>query len=175
MEQSPYTLAEVEALQTAFCDCLVRIRRALFEMSSVRPMCFLMGRGRAANDLGAACHSAPNRLPLTARALRPNLGYDDEQDTFCLGTAPLDVGALNLHEIVKTTVPPCSTVIVAEVNARSSMLWVQFGFGQPGAPGMGVVGAVVVTENGVVPFLISDAGIATLPVTVIGAGFWPGA
>ena len=108
--------------------------------------------------------------------LKPNLVYDDEQVTFCLGTAPFDVGALKVHEIVRTTVPGgCSTVIVAEVNARSSMLSVQFGFGQPGAPGTGVVGAVVVTENDVLPFLISDAGIATLPVTVIGAGFWPGA
>ena len=137
---------------------------------------FLIALRRVANDLGAAYHSAPNRLPLTARALRPNLGYDDEQDTFCLGTAPLEVGALKVHEIVKTTVPAgCSTVIVAEVNANSLMLSVQFGFGQPGAPGMGVVGAVVTTENVVVPFLISEAGIATLPVTVVGAGFCPGA
>ena len=93
-----------------------------------------------------------------------------------MATAPLDVGALKVHETVKTTVPAgCSTVIVAEVNANSSMLSVQFGFGQPGAPGMGVVGAVVVTENGVFPFLISELGIDTLPVTVVGAGFWPGA
>jgi hypothetical protein len=74
--------------------------------------------------------------------------------------------------MVKTTVPAgCSTVMVAEVNARSSIDSLQFGFGQPGAPGMGVVGATVVTANGVFPFLISLAGIATLPKTVVGAGF----
>ena len=34
-------------------------------------------------------------------------------------------------------------------------------------------GGVVVTANGVVPFFISLAGIASLPATVMGAGFCP--
>src|SRR6266496_777069 len=51
----------------------------------------------------------------------------------------------------------------------------QFGFAQSGAPAMGEVGASVVTSNGTLPLMIEPAGIAWLPLTVIGAGFWPGA
>lgn len=123
---------------------------------------------------GAACNAAPGRAH--TRRLTASQAYEDVQETSDFDTAPSAVGALKVHETVNTTTPAgCSTVIVADVNARSSMLSVQFGFGQPGAPAMGVVGATVVTENVVFPFLISLAGIATLPVTVSGAGFWPGA
>ena len=91
-------------------------------------------------------------------------------------TAPFEVGALNVQETVNTSVPAgCSTVIVAEVKAKSVMSSVQLGLGQPGAPGIGVTGPSVVTENATLPFLISDAGIDWLPLTVTGAGFWPGA
>src|SRR5207248_11181123 len=64
---------------------------------------------------------------------------------------------------------------MAEVKARSVIVWVQFGLGHPGAPGIGVVGAVVVTRKATFPFLISLAGMASLPVTVSAAGFCPGA
>ena len=37
------------------------------------------------------------------------------------------------------------------------------------------MGAIGVTEDGVFPFVISDSGIATLPVAVVGAGFRRGA
>ena len=81
-----------------------------------------------------------------------------------------------VHSTTSTTVPSgCSTVTVAEVNARSSIASVQLGLGQPGAPETGVSGGNVTTENGVLPFFTSSAGIACEPVTVIGAGFWPGA
>ncbi len=84
------------------------------------------------------------------------------------------MGELNVQLTVRTSVPAgCSTVIVALVNARSVMSSLQFGFGQSGASGIGVVGSFVMTPNGVFPFLISPAGIASLPDTVIGAGFWP--
>ena len=98
------------------------------------------------------------------------------QLTFLLGTAPFDVGELNVQLTVRTVLPGgCSTVTIAEVKARSVIVCVQLGFGHPGAPGMGLVGAVVVTIKGVFPFLISLAGIAWLPVTVSVAGFCPGA
>src|SRR5262249_25595097 len=61
------------------------------------------------------------------------------------------------------------------VNAISVMASVQLEFGQSGAPGMGEVGGLVVTLNCALPFLIALAGIPTLPVTVTGAGFRPGA
>src|SRR2546427_11016460 len=77
---------------------------------------------------------------------------------------------------VRTMVPAgCSTVIVALVKAMSVMSSVHCEFGQSGAPGMGDSGASVVTVNGVLPFLISLAGIETLPVTLTGAGLCPGA
>lgn len=86
------------------------------------------------------------------------------------------MGGLIVHTSVSTTVGGgCWTVIVADVNARSVISSVQLGFGQSGEPGIGVTGAFVVTANPTFPFLISLAGIAWLPDTVIGAGFWPGA
>ena len=93
-----------------------------------------------------------------------------------LGTGPSEVGGLKVHITVSTTLPAgCSTVIVALVKARSSIVSVQLGLGQSGAPAMIGSGGNVVTLKGVVPFLISSAGIAWLPITVRGAGFWPGA
>ena len=65
----------------------------------------------------------------------------------------------------------CSTVMVALVNATSVIVSVQRGFGHPGAPGIGDTGGSVVTLNETLPFLISDAGIAWLPVSVTEAGF----
>jgi hypothetical protein len=76
--------------------------------------------------------------------------------------------------VAVSTGPGWLTVIVALVNAKSLMSSDHCGLGQPGAPAIGVVGGVVVTVNDTVPFLISDAGIAVEPVTVIGAGFCPG-
>ena len=94
------------------------------------------------------------------------------QETLLPGTAPLLVGKAKEQVTVSTSVPcGCSTVITADVKAKSVMSSVQFGLGQSGAPAIGVTGGVVVTPNGVVPFLIADAGMAWLPVTVIGAGF----
>ena len=93
-----------------------------------------------------------------------------------LRMAPFALGELNVQLSVSTVFPAgCCTVRVEDVNARSVIVCVQFGFGQPGAPGIGFVGAVVVTRKFTFPFLISLAGIAWLPVTVSAAGFWPGA
>jgi hypothetical protein len=91
------------------------------------------------------------------------------------GTGPFEVGGLNLQLTVRTTVPGgCSTVSVALVNARLSIDSVQFEFAQSGAPAIVAGAEVVLTLNGVVPFLISVFGISWVPVNVIGAGFWPG-
>jgi hypothetical protein len=60
------------------------------------------------------------------------------------------------------------------VNNRSSIVSVQLGLGQPGAPAIVAGGGSVRTENGRLPFLISLAGIAIAPATVIGEGFCPG-
>src|SRR5437879_9836548 len=65
--------------------------------------------------------------------------------------------------------------MTALMNDMSVMISVHEELGQSGAPGIGVVGEFVVTLNGVLPFLSSLAGIDTLPVTVTGAGFCPGA
>jgi hypothetical protein len=62
-------------------------------------------------------------------------------------------------------------VMTALVKAMSVMFSVQLALGQSGAPGIGDVGGSVVTSNGVVPFLISSAGMAWPPVTATGAGF----
>ena len=87
------------------------------------------------------------------------------QLTFPAGTAPFVVAELNVHATVRTRVPAgWSTVMVALVNAMSVMSSVQFGFGQSGAPAIGVAGAFVVTLNGVLPFLSSLAGMDSLPV-----------
>jgi len=66
-------------------------------------------------------------------------------------------------------------VMTALVNDMSAIISVHDELGQSGAPGIGVVGEFVVTLNGVFPFLTSLPGIDTLPVTVTGAGFCPGA
>lgn len=60
------------------------------------------------------------------------------------GTVPLDVGGLKVTFTVITVAPCWESVIVADVNATSVMFSVQFGFGQPGAPGIGVTGGSVV-------------------------------
>lgn len=97
------------------------------------------------------------------------------QLTVLPGTGPSEVGGLKVQVTVSTVVPSgCSTVMMALVNARSSMVSVQRLFGQSGAPAMTADGATVTTLNGVKPFLNSSSGIAWLPVTVIGAGFCPG-
>jgi hypothetical protein len=70
---------------------------------------------------------------------------------------------------------PCCTVIVALVKARSVIVSVQFEFGQPGAPAIGLFGGgLVVTVNVTLPFLTSDAGRDCEPETETGAGFCPG-
>src|SRR5262245_60349190 len=98
------------------------------------------------------------------------------QLTLARGTEPSRVAGLMAQVTVRTVVPAgCSTVMTADENARSSIVSVQWGLGQSGAPAMVRSGATVNTENGVVPFLTSLAGIAWLPITVSGAGFWPGA
>ena len=51
------------------------------------------------------------------------------------------------------------------------MFSLQFVLGQPGAPGIGLTGAIVVTLKATLPFLISPSGIVWLPDTVTGAGF----
>jgi hypothetical protein len=92
--------------------------------------------------------------------------------TFAPETAPSEVGgAMKVQLTVSTSVPTgCSTVITAVVNISSSIDSSQFEFGHSGAPAMNESGASVVTLNGVVPFLISLAGIGSTPITVIGAG-----
>jgi hypothetical protein len=83
------------------------------------------------------------------------------QLTLLLGTVPSEVGEPKVQCTVSTTVPGgCSTVSVALVNARSVMSSVHCGFGQSGAPGMGVTGWSVTTSKATFPFLISDSGIA---------------
>ena len=85
------------------------------------------------------------------------------------------LGPLNAKHAAKTSVPTgCSTSTRASVNLKSVIVSVQFGFGQSGAPAIGEVGGRVVTENEVVPFLISVLGIGSWPATVAGAGFCPG-
>ncbi len=94
------------------------------------------------------------------------------QVTLAAGTAPSDVAGSNLHAMVRTVFPSgWSTVIVALVKARSSMLSTQFLLGQSGAPSMDAGGGLVLTLKATFPFFTSDAGIVSLPVTVRGAGF----
>ncbi|SRR6266498_4799936 len=64
--------------------------------------------------------------------------------------------------------------MVALVKERSVIDSVQLEFGQSGAPAIGVVGGFVVTVKVTLPFLTSDAGIASDPETETGAGFRPG-
>jgi len=104
------------------------------------------------------------------------------QVTLEVGTGPFDVGELNVQFTVSTSSPGSNVpfpfeswnnVIVADVNAMSVMVSVHCGFGQSGAPGIGVVGAVVVVEIVTLPFLMAPAGTAVDPVTVTAAGLWP--
>ena len=100
------------------------------------------------------------------------------------GTAPSDVGVLNVQFTVSTSslagsnVPSSfeswNSLIVATVNATSVMLSVHWVFGQSGAPGIGVTGAFVVVAMVTFPFLMSPAGTAVDPVTSTDAGLWPG-
>lgn len=99
------------------------------------------------------------------------------------GTDPFDVGELNVQFTVSTSSPASNvpfwfeswkSVIVADVNAMSVMFSVHCGFGQSGAPGIGVVGGLVVVLIVTFPFLMSPAGIAVDPVTLTSAGFCPG-
>src|SRR5207237_10234617 len=91
------------------------------------------------------------------------------------GSGVWDVGDDNVLLTFRTVTPPCWTVRVALVNATSGIVSVEFGFGHPGGLGMGVTGPSVMTSNGVLPFLISLAGIDWVPVRVTSAGFCPGA
>jgi hypothetical protein len=91
-----------------------------------------------------------------------------------LGTDPFEVGGLNVQLTVTTTVPFWDSVIVADVKATSVMVSVHLVFGQPGAPGIGLVGALVVVVNVTLPFLMSLAGTEVVPVSVTDAGFCPG-
>jgi hypothetical protein len=77
-----------------------------------------------------------------------------------------------VHEA--TVVDP--TTMSALVKDKSLIASVQLGLGQSGAPETVLGGGLVVTTNGVLPFLSEELGvIVTEPVTEIGAGFWPGA
>ena len=97
------------------------------------------------------------------------------QVTWSLGTRPLDVGGSNVQNTVSTVVPTgCSTVMVASVKATSVIFSAQLWFGQSGAPGIGVSGALVLTSKDTLPFLILEAGMPCVPVSVTAAGFWPG-
>src|SRR5262245_20033600 len=127
------------------------------------------GRGECPSLTGGG------RLPGRAAAVGSG-SYDWVQVTDPAGTPPLaDAGEIE-HDTVSTSVPGgCSTVMVALVNARSVIVSVHWVLGQPGAPGITDGGATVTTSKGVLPFLISDAGMASLPLTVMGAGFCPGA
>ena len=100
-----------------------------------------------------------------------------------LGTGPFDVGGLNVQLTVSTSSPGSkmpfaleswNTVIVADVYARSVMSSVHCGFGQSGAPRIGVVGGFVTVVIVTFPFLMSLTGIVVDPDTSASAGFWPG-
>src|SRR5438552_1502499 len=53
----------------------------------------------------------------------------------------------------RTTFPPCTTVIVALLNATSATVAVQLLLGQPAWLEVGAVGFAVVTQNETLPFL----------------------
>lgn len=93
------------------------------------------------------------------------------QVTVFAGTEPFEVAGLNEQLTVSTTTPwGCRTRRVALVNCTSVLVSVQSGCGHPGAPGIDETGAAVVTLNATFPFLISLAGIASVPVRVTSAG-----
>src|SRR5262249_21409072 len=76
----------------------------------------------------------------------------------------------------RTVTPPWTTVIVALVNFTWVIVAVQLSFGPPpSVPGTGFGGGTVVTLKNKVPFLMSLAGTAKVPVSVILPGFCPGA
>src|SRR5512135_2970258 len=90
--------------------------------------------------------------------------HDEVHVTVRLDTVPFDVGGENMQLTVSTSVPSgCSTLMTALVNARSVIASVQFGFGQSGAPAIGVTGGSVTTWKVTLPFSTSLAGIASLP------------
>jgi hypothetical protein len=60
---------------------------------------------------------------------------------------------------VKTTTPPCETVIVALVKSRSVISAVQLLFGQPACAAVGWLGGLVVTLKLTFPFLTSLDGM----------------
>src|SRR5262249_24349709 len=107
----------------------------------------------------------------------PRSSYGSRHEIVEVGTGCwLLVGGLNEHVKRSTVVPGgCSTLMVADTKAKSVIRSVHWGVGQSGAPVIGFGdGAAVVTANGVLPFLISDAGIASEPATLTCAGFCPG-
>ena len=77
-----------------------------------------------------------------------------------------------MQETVNTVVPTgCSTVIVADVNARSSIDSVQLGFGQSGAPAMIGSGDTVGTgADGSVRCASGCGGLNVRRRSVIGRG-----
>src|SRR5262249_37894287 len=64
--------------------------------------------------------------------------------------------------------------MVAVLKVRSVICAVQLSFEQPAWAGVGWGGGSVVTSKATLPFLTALAGIASVPVTVTAAGFWPG-
>src|SRR5262245_3472151 len=76
----------------------------------------------------------------------------------------------------RTVTPFWTTVILALVNVMWVITAVQLSFGHPpSVPVAGCGGGFVVTLKKTVPFLMSLAGIAWVPVTAICWGFCPGA
>src|SRR5262249_643855 len=100
------------------------------------------------------------------------------------GTGPLDTGGLKVTFTVCTSSPGISNTplpsvswkswIVPDVNATSVMFSVRSGFGQPGAPRIGVSGAPVTVVIVRFRFLMSNLVPAVDPVRVTGATFRPG-
>src|SRR5712692_9074537 len=96
------------------------------------------------------------------------------QLTFWAGTRPSEVGGLNVQLHV-SVLDPCVMVTVALVNAMSVIVSVQLGLEQSGAPATLVLGKTASTANDAFPFLSMSSGVSvSVPVTVTGAGFWPG-
>jgi len=89
---------------------------------------------------------------------------------------PPEVAGVKVHVSVSTTVPAgCSTVMAALVKDTLVIASVHLWLGQPGAPGIGLTGAFVISwPKCTVPFLICDCGSDCTPVSTTGAGFCPG-